>query len=642
MQRAIAVIFILFFLFEVGLFPVLNETEFEKLYNTGKYDILLEKSISLLNVKGKNLSDEDKGLLYYYTAIAYIKNKNNAIGLSYLLKIEKEFSKGKYLKYAYRELIKYYDKDKLKQIYYSNKLISEFPKTVEAFKASIKLGEYYLKQRKFNYAINVFEKIVNEWNMGDVNPKTYILLALSYAKTHAYLDALDYLRIAKKKAPKLLKLKPDYLFESSKIYYNTQNYKEATNGFRRFLNVFPKTKRHNEVLLYLSKSLMKEKKYNDATIILLEGLYDNVSLINYRSLENKKKYYSLLLNLTQSLIKLSKKEKKILRRKYKTFTDIDKNLNDIKNNSINYNERRTATVLLNNKYLKNGDIEGAIINYFYFLKKKGDPYIRKKFREYLNNYINEIKSEDSMAKILKLWLLVKPRKSYMSGKNLMALADNLVNIGFLKNAGDIYMYITKYTLFKKYWKTAQNQLAKIRYMNGNYKGFLEMYDKLFFDIKNKEMVKDEFLLYKIEALEMTGQIKEARKLIEDIFIKKINTISRYKLLKVKADILLKDKKISKALDIYKRIIKSDFAKKNKLELITKLADLYYLTDKLDIALDEYKKLEDSKSNIEWILFQKINIYRKKKDKINAKLEMNRLMDINPKSFWLKQLKKTNE
>jgi len=642
MQRAIAVIFILFFLFEVGLFPVLNETEFEKLYNTGKYDILLEKSISLLNVKGKNLSDEDKGLLYYYTAIAYIKNKNNAIGLSYLLKIEKEFSKGKYLKYAYRELIKYYDKGKLKQIYYSNKLISEFPKTVEAFKASIKLGEYYLKQRKFNYAINVFEKIVNEWNMGDVNPKTYILLALSYAKTHAYLDALDYLRIAKKKAPKLLKLKPDYLFESSKIYYNTQNYKEATNGFRRFLNVFPKTKRHNEVLLYLSKSLMKEKKYNDATIILLEGLYDNVSLINYRSLENKKKYYSLLLNLTQSLIKLSKKEKKILRRKYKTFTDIDKNLNDIKNNSINYNERRTATVLLNNKYLKNGDIEGAIINYFYFLKKKGDPYIRKKFREYLNNYINEIKSEDSMAKILKLWLLVKPRKSYMSGKNLMALADNLVNIGFLKNAGDIYMYITKYTLFKKYWKTAQNQLAKIRYMNGNYKGFLEMYDKLFFDIKNKEMVKDEFLLYKIEALEMTGQIKEARKLIEDIFIKKINTISRYKLLKVKADILLKDKKISKALDIYKRIIKSDFAKKNKLELITKLADLYYLTDKLDIALDEYKKLEDSKSNIEWILFQKINIYRKKKDKINAKLEMNRLMDINPKSFWLKQLKKTNE
>jgi len=642
MQRAISVILILFFLFVVGVFSALNETDFEELYNSGKYDILLEKSISLLNVKGKNLSDEDKGLLYYYTAIAYIKNKNNAIGLSYLLKIEKEFSKGKYLKYAYRELIKYYDKDKLKQIYYSNKLIGEFPKTVEAFKASIKLGEYYLKQRKFNYAINIFEKIVNEWNMGDVNPKTYILLALSYAKTHAYLDALDYLRIAKKKVPKLLKLKPDYLFESSKIYYNTQNYKEATNGFRRFLNVFPKTKRHNEVLLYLSKSLMKEKKYNDATIILLEGLYDNVSLINYRSLENKKKYYSLLLNLTQSLIKLSKTEKKILRRKYKTFTDIDKNLNDIKNNSINYNERRTATVLLNNKYLKNGDIEGAIINYFYFLKKKGDPYIRKKFREYLNNYINEIKSEDSMGKILKLWLLVKPRKSYMSGKNLMALADNLVNIGFLKNAGDIYLYITKYTLFKKYWKTAQNQLAKIRYMNGDYKAFLKMYDKLFFDIKNKEMVKDEFLLYKIEALEMTGKIKEARKLMEDISIKKINTISRYKLLKVKADILLKDKKISKALDIYKRIIKSDFAKKNKLELITKLADLYYLTDKLDIALDEYRKLENSKGNIEWILFQKINIYRKKKDKINAKLEMNRLMNINPKSFWLKQLKKTNE
>ena len=636
-MKAVLTLLLVFFI-SINVYTAIDKLEYEELYNAKKYSILLEKSINLLSLNKNSLSNEDTEFLYYYTAIAYIKNKNIDIGKSYLIKIEKEFPKGQYLKNAYQELIKIYDKDKIRKFYYLKKLTSEFPKTREAFDASILLGKQYIKERKFNSAINVFEQIVNEWNMGDINPESYILLTLSYSRTDAYLDALDYLRLAKKKAPKLIRLRAEYLFESSKIYFNTQNYKDSTAGFRRFLNVFPKDKKYSDALLYLSKSLMKEKKYYDASTVMIEGLYKNRSLRNHRSLENKKKYFSLLLNITQSLIKLTEKERSVFKKKYKSFSDIDKNLNEIKNKSINYNERRTATVLLNNKFLRNGDIEGAIKNYFIFLKKKGDPYIRKKFREYLTEYIKGIETDD-MGKMLKLWVLVKPRKSYLSGVNLIELAKHLVNIGLIKNGEDIYTHILKYTLYKKFWKISQNQLARIKYEIGEYEEFLKLFDKLSFDSKNKTIEKDEFLYYKLIALQKTDKIQDADKILKDVFVKKISTIHQYKLMKAKADYFIRNKNNTGALELYKNITNTSFAKKNKLVIETKIADLYYLLNQYDKALAEYKRIEQKKINMEWVLFQKTNIYRKKNMKKEAELEIEKLKKLNPESFWLKQLNK---
>jgi len=641
MKRLLIVLLNLLFI--TGLLSGIDKEDIKRIYNSGKYGILLEKTLNILNINEKNISKNDKLFLYYYIGLAYLKNNNTDMALSYFLKIEKESEKSELLKLSYVQLVKLYKNNLIKKLIYLKKLSSEYPKTKEAFDASIELGKYYLKRRKFNYAINIFEKIVNEWGMGDSNPEVYILLTLSYSGTDAYLDALDYLRIAKKKIPKLLKIRADYLFEASKIYFNTQNYKDSTDGFRRFLNIFPKDKRKNEVLLYLSKSLMKEKKYHDAAIIMIEGLYKNRSLRNYRSLENKKKYFSLLLNLTQSLIKLKESERKLLRKKYKSFTDIDKNLNEIKNKSINYNERRTATVLLNNKYLRNGDIEGAIRNYFYFLKKKGDPYIRKKFREYLNKYVLEIRSEKDMSKILKLWLLVKPRKSYMSGKNLIVLAENLVEIGFLKNAEDVYNHIVKYTLYKKFWQTARNQVAKIRYRNGEYEEFLSLYGGIRFAGKEKKDKEYEFLYYKINSLEKLGKTKKLEKILETVNIKDITSVYRMKIVRLKANMLAKKRKISEAIKLYENIKDSQFIKRSRKNYTdSKLADLYYLSDRLDEALKEYGKLEKSGKNLEWTLFQKVNIFRKKKDDKNAKSVLEKLQKLSPDSFWLKQLNKVKK
>ncbi len=613
----------------------INKTELEELYSNKKYAILLEKTVGLLNINGNSLSKDDKEFLVYYTGVAYIGNKNIEIGKSYFMKLEEEFPNGKYLKYVYREYIRLFDKDKVKKTFYLKKLSSEFPKTKEAFNAFVILGKQYLKERKFNYAINVFEKIVNEWKMGDENPETYILLTLSYSKTDAYLDALDYLRIAKEKIPKLIRYRPEYLFESAKIYYNTQNFVDSTDGFKRFINIFPKDKRTLDALLYLSKSLSKEKKHFDASLLLTEGLHKNRSLIKYRSLKNKKKYFTLLMNLTQSLIKLSEDERRVFKSRYKSFTDIDKNLIDIKNNSLNYNERRTATILLNNKFLRNGDIEGAIKNYFYFLKKKSDPHIKKRFREYLNQYIKEMKSEESIEKILKLWVLVKPRKSYLSGENLMEIARYLVSIGLLKNGDEIYNHILKYNLYKTFWTTAQIQLAGIKYGNGEYKEFLNLFKKM--SLENKS--KDEFILYFVNSLQRTGQSDKANLIIKDFPMKEISNIYQFNMLKKKGDLLSKEKNIPEALELYKKITTTPFANKNKLDFETKLADLYYLLDQFEESLREYNKIEKTGKNVEWILFQKINIFRKKNDIQNIEIETEKLKKLNPGSFWLKQLEK---
>jgi tetratricopeptide (TPR) repeat protein len=113
-------------------------------------------------------------------------------------------------------------------------------------------------------------------------------------------------------------------------------------------------------------------------------------------------------------------------------------------------------------------------------------------------------------------------------------------------------------------------------------------------------------------------------------------------MKLKGNLLTKQNKISDAIDIYETIKNSSFVKKNKngISLLgSKLADLYYLNEEYDKALKEYEALEKIGKNLEWIIFQKINIFKIKNDIKNLKKSYEKLKEIAPDSFWFKQLKK---
>ena len=68
----------------VMLWSPVDRFEIERLYNSNKYGILLEKGLNVLNLQKNYLSDSDREFLFYYIAVSYIKNKNTDIAKSYL------------------------------------------------------------------------------------------------------------------------------------------------------------------------------------------------------------------------------------------------------------------------------------------------------------------------------------------------------------------------------------------------------------------------------------------------------------------------------------------------------------------------------------------------------------------------------
>ncbi len=637
MKPVIGTILILFL--AISSYPAIDRAEIETLFQNQKYAILLEKCITLLNRPAAPLSSEDKEFLNYHIAASYQKSGNLQIAKSYFRKLEKSYPNGRYIPFVYEALAELNRKNRVVWLSYIRKLASGSPKTPEAFDANMELGKEYIRQRKFNYAINTFEKIVNEWGMGDRNPESYILLTMSYSKTDAFLDALDYLRTAVKKAGKIIRYNADYLFEMSKIYYKTQNYNKAVDGFIRMLNIFPDYKLHTDILLYLADALMKVKRYHNAAFFLIEGIYKNRSAVNSGSAENKKKFHTLLLKFTELLMKLDKEQRAVFRRKYENFTDIDKNLTRIKNNSFDYNERRKATLLLNNKFLLDGDYENVIANLYRFLRKNGDTYIRSKFRQYIKEYLKEIKSEKNINAIFRLWVLIKPRKSLLDGQNLIEFANYFKSVGMYKNAEDIYHHISKYTLYRDYWNTAQFQLAKIKFENGEYQSYLDLYRKLVFIGEKSSAKEDEFKYYRIVSLQKLKRTEDADKIIKAVDIPDIQTVFQVRLLRKKGDWLTRQRKYAEALDLYQRVLSRSSNVQEQLEMENRIADLFYLTDQLDKALAAYNQLELKNGKIDWILFQKINIYKKKKDGKQVKTVSEKLKKQYPDSFWLKQLNK---
>ncbi|MGD2090336.1 MAG: tetratricopeptide repeat protein [Candidatus Aminicenantes bacterium] len=602
----------------------------KELYTRGEYSIVLEKSLDILNTRKDQLTPHEAAGLHYYIGLAYKKNGNNEIAADYLKKITLKYPDSDYLKSVYRELADIFKNDYFQNETYLVKLFESFPNTPESVQAGIELSKGYLRLHNFKKALPIMETMVNLWNKGEENPELYILMAVGYSGIKDYLEAIDYLRRAEKTIKDTIDSNPHYLFEAGKIFHNNLNFKKAIDYLEPMFNVYPHHKDIPEAATILALCYERVNKLNLSAVFLIKAIEKRPP---------QKHIYDLFLNLGRILGKMDEQELKQIKRNYPLYSDAQKLLTLVKNNSLDFEQKRSAAILLSDEFKKANNMEKVVDNFYHFLEERRDPLVEKLFKQNLDQFLYELEKKEQHPEIFKVWVKLKHRKSYLSPEQLLRFGQAMLKLQLHANAQEIYLHLLKYQMYSEYWPTARKQLIRIYNQLGHHRECLQQLEQLNLDNKKE---KSEFNYYRLFSYLHLEKDEEAEKLLDSdaVNINKITGIFQYRLALLKAQHLVKKNKHKEALDIYQRMIAFKQApREDEGCLMVSLGNLYYKLRDRESALNYYRQAEKYNTNLEWTLFRIITLLKQLGKKSEVKKEMEKLKMINPASFWVRQLEK---
>lgn len=602
--------------------------EIEELYNKKSYSIALEKALGLLNTGEDRLAPSEAAKVHYYIGLAYKKNDNNEMAADYLKKIELKYPVSSYLKLAYMELADIFKDDYFQKESYLEKVFNNYERTPEALKAGEMLSKDYIRLKNYKKALPVLETMVNLWKAADKNPELNMLLAVSYSGIKDYIEAIVYLRLVEKQKPDMILANPLYLFEAGKICFNTVNFTKSVTYFEKLFNVFPKYKEVPEATRLLAQAYEKEGKMFLSTIFLI------------RAIERKppqKQLHTLMLALGRVLSKLGEKDLKKIRLNYPLHANPKKILNLVRSNSSNYEERRTAAILLSGELKKADNIEQSVNNFHKFLHERRDPTVEKMFKEDLDTYLKQLDKRDEVEQMFRVWVKLKRRKSYLSGENLLLFGQVLARMKFFANAREVYSHLLKYKMYNKLWPEARKQLVRICFKQGLYGECLDNLGRL---NPQQEPERSEFDYYKALSYKHQKNDELQATLLDNIKYDGVSNIYQYKMSRLKAIHLESKQKYNDALEYYQKMLTfQDAPNKEKGQLMSAIADLYYKVEDIESALSYYRLAEQAKANLEWVLFRAASILHELGKTDEAKKALEKLKNTNPNSFWVSQLEK---
>lgn len=608
--------------------------EIKQLFASGKYSIVLEKSLGILNSQGDRLSPMDGAFLHYYIGLAYKKNGNNEMAADYLKKIETQYPASDYVKLASMELADVFKDDYFQKESYLEKVYEKFPKTPEAVDAGIEMCKGYLQLKNYRKALPILETIVNLWKKGEEKPELYMLMAVAYAGINDYIEARDYLIRTEKALPKLINTNPFYQLEAGKIYYNSANFKKTITYLERLFNTFSGYKDISQAAVLLAQAYEKENKPFLSAVFLVKAIQKKPA---------QKHLHTLYLQLGRILNNLDERSLNKIKQNYPLLSNSEKLLTIVKNNSLNYEERKTAAILLSDEYKKNNKMVKSLDNFYKFLGTQRDPLVEKLFKENLDAYIFDLGQKKDHRELFRAWVKLKDRKSYLSPENLLRFGKILFKVKMYVNAAEIYRHLIKYRMYSQHWPIAMKQLARIDFHLGKYSEMLELLRKL--DIK-KEPELSEFNYYKIQAQKNLDQAGNVQDTLDagSLEFKEVDNKHQYDLLRMKVGQLDKQKEYEEALKLCRKMEAFDLTTEaEKIQLHLTIADLHYKKGELEESLAEYQRTFQRKAvsnaNKEWILFRMISIYRKQDKKTEEEAALKQFRELSPNSFWLRQLDK---
>ncbi len=614
----------------------------EELLKNQNYSVALERALTILNTKQSLLSPSETGKLHYLIGVAYKKNGNADMAVTYLKKIETQFPTSEYLKQSLLELADIYKEDYFQREAYLEKVFDKYPQTPEAVYAGIELSKDYFSLKNYKKAVPVIEKMVKSWNVGEQYPELEMLLAIVYAGIDDYTQAAVYLKNAENKIPKIINSNPSYLFEAGKIYHHNRDNQKAAAYLTKLINVYPTFKDIDEAAIILSQSYQQDKNSFMSAVYLIKVLANNPP--------DQKKKYGLLLNLGKILGTLKEEELEKIKTNYPLYCDSKRLLTMVNENSPDSDQKRTAAILLSGEFQKTGDLKQATDNYYHFLETKRDPLVEKLFRENLDIYLNSLQQDKNYDEIFKFWALIKGKKSYLSGANLMKLGAALFDMQLYGNAHEIYSFMDQYTMFSQYWPTVRQQLARLYIKMEQYDEYLDIRAKIVMDDAS-EPEKSEFLYYTLQAYKKIADGEEVKNLLKAVVInpKAIENVFQYQILELKAETLADEKDPiagAAVLELYNELFNyKGLTASQRIDLLLKTADLNYNLGNWQAALENYNSAEEylvndtATENKEWILFHKISIFRNTDRPEEVKKTLTELRKLNPASFWLRQAEK---
>jgi tetratricopeptide (TPR) repeat protein len=207
------------------------------------------------------------------------------------------------------------------------------------------------------------------------------------------------------------------------------------------------------------------------------------------------------------------------------------------------------------------------------------------------------------------------------------------------NAEEIYLHLLKYRMYSEYWPAAREQLIRIYFQLGHYRECLQQLEQLDLD---KEKEKSEFNYYRLFCSLHLEKDEEAEKLPDAGVgnFGEITDIFQYRIALLKAQQLEKKNKYNEAMKIYQQMRTFKQAlREDEGRLMISIANLYYELKDPGSSLNYYRLAEKTNTNMEWILFRMVTILKQMGKKSEAIKEMEKLKEINPDSFWVRQLEK---
>jgi tetratricopeptide (TPR) repeat protein len=608
--------------------------EIKELFFAGKYSLVLENSLDVLTTNEGRLTPGEAAFLHFYIGMAYKKHYNYDMAVDYLKKIELKYPESDYLKPAYIELADIFKNDYFQKEAYLEKVFEKFPKTPEAMNAGIELSRNYLRLKNYQKALHVLETIVNLWKKGESKPELYMLLAVAYSGINDYIEAVDYLRQVEKLIPDTIDNNPFYLLEAGKICFNSLNFNKAIAYLEQLFNVFSDYNGIPEAAVLLAQAYEREKNPFLGAIFLIKAIQKK---------PGRKHLYTLYLHLGRILNRLEERELNKIKQYYPLLSNAGQLLTSVKDNSLDFQERKTAAIMLSDEYKKANKMVKSLDNFYRFLGTHRDPLVEKLFRENLDAYVADLDKKKNHEELIKAWVKLKERKSFLSPENLLQFGEILYRLKMITNAEEIYRHLVKYRMYAKHWPAAYKQLIRIDVQLGRYEECSELLKRL--DIK-KEPELSEFRYYNILSLQKLKKENELKELLKmnALDIDTINNLFQFRILLAKVRQLEKEKEYGKALHLCLKM--SDFQKApeaDKVKLTIATADLHYKKKEFTEALHNYKWAFESKAasnaNKEWILFRVTVIYRKMGNTSEAYESLKHLNELNPNSFWYRQLEK---
>lgn len=475
------------------------------------------------------------------------------------------------------------------------------------------------------------ETIVNLWKKGEENPGLYILMAVAYSGIKDYLEAIDYLRRAENTIKTTIDNNPHYLFEAGKILHNNLNFQKAITYLERMFNVYPHHQDIPAAAIILALCYERENKLNLSAVFLIKAIEKRPP---------KKDIYDLFLNLGRILGKMDEQELKPIKQNYPLYSDAQKLLTLVKNNSLDFEQKRMAAILLGDEFKKADNLEKAVDHYYNFLRELRDPLVEKLFRENLDNLLYDLEKKEEYQEVFKTWVKLKGRKSFLSPGNLLQFGQTLQQMQLNVNAREIYLHLLKYRMYAEHWPAAREQLIRIYFQLGEYRECLQQLEQLEPD---NEKEKSEFNYYRLFCYLHLEKDEEVEKLLEAEAgnFGEINDIFQYRIALLKAQYLEKKNKPDEAMDIYRQMTAfNQVPQEDEGRLMVSIANLYYELKDLENALNYYRLAEKTNINREWVLFRMVAVLKQLGQKSEAVKEMQKLKKINPASFWVRQLEKT--